>query len=65
MQVLHMRITPAAEQRSASKSDSMDHPRTWSTHIRGKEATAIGNTVPIPARLDTMKKMIIGPNTGS
>jgi hypothetical protein len=33
--------------------------------IRGKGVTAVGNTVRIPARFDTTKKTIIGPNIGS
>jgi hypothetical protein len=65
MQALHMMTILVAGQHSASKSDSMDHPKKWSMHIRGKEVTVVGNTVRIPARFDTTRKTIIGPNTGS
>lgn len=65
MRVLRMTTILVAGQLSASKSDSMDLPKMWSMRIRGKGVTAVGNTVRIPARFDTTKKTIIGPNIGS
>jgi hypothetical protein len=65
MQVLHMMTTLVAGQHSANKRDSMDHPKTSSMHIRGKEVTAVGSTVRTPARFDTTRMMIIGLNIGS
>jgi hypothetical protein len=65
MEAPHLTIIPAAERHSASKSVSTDHPKMWSTHMRGKGVTVAENTVLILVRSGTMKTTIIDPNIGS